>query len=206
MPIVDYTELVEKSARLALRDEAARLQSDHVEVVPLFKIGIAWEEIIAAAKRLDVGLIVMGTHGRRCLSRVLMGSVAEKVVRLSPVSVLTIHGSDVHKATKSSSGDGQMPKLLPSVAAGPYSTVSRQEPSPANAGMVIGQQLTHGHRSNDSKKERSSRPELACHGGSGLLLRIFEPPGVELAVKFSEMVGVSRSLSDRQVRPGASIA
>jgi nucleotide-binding universal stress UspA family protein len=129
MPIVDYTELVEKSARSALRDEAARLQGNHVEVVPLFKIGVAWEEIIGTARRLEVGLIVMGTHGRRCLSRVFMGSVAEKVVRLSPVPVLTIHGSDVKKATKRS-GDGQMTQPVPNVAAGSYSTVGRYEPSP----------------------------------------------------------------------------
>jgi nucleotide-binding universal stress UspA family protein len=35
----------------------------------------------------------MGTHGRRGISRVLLGSVAEKVVRLSPVPVLTISGN-----------------------------------------------------------------------------------------------------------------
>jgi nucleotide-binding universal stress UspA family protein len=101
MPLLDYTELVEKSAQAALRDEATRLQGKDVEVVPLFKMGVTWAEIIETAKRLDVGLIVMGTHGRRALPRAIMGSVAEKVVRLSPVPVLTIHGSD-GDATKSS--------------------------------------------------------------------------------------------------------
>jgi nucleotide-binding universal stress UspA family protein len=104
MPVPDYTELVEKPALQALRDEAARLQGKGVEVMTIFKIGVAWDEIIGAARRLDVGLIVMGTHGRRGLPRVLMGSVAEKVVRLSPVPVLTIHSSDVHPATGSSAG------------------------------------------------------------------------------------------------------
>ena len=94
MPVPDYTELVEKAAQSALRDEAARLQGKGVEVLTLFKVGVAWEEIIGAAQRLDVGLIVMGTHGRRGLPRAIMGSVAEKVVRLSPVPVLTIHGSE----------------------------------------------------------------------------------------------------------------
>lgn len=45
---------------------------------------------VAQADRFD--LIVMGTHGRRGLSRVLMGSVAEKVVRRATCPVLTIHG------------------------------------------------------------------------------------------------------------------
>jgi nucleotide-binding universal stress UspA family protein len=47
-------------------------------------------EILDATARLKVDLIVMGTHGRRGVSRMLLGSVAEKVVRSSPVPVLTI--------------------------------------------------------------------------------------------------------------------
>ena len=42
------------------------------------------------AKDNDVDLIVMGTHGRRALSHVLMGSVAEAVVRRAPCPVLTL--------------------------------------------------------------------------------------------------------------------
>ncbi len=46
--------------------------------------------IVEAAKRGDVDFIVLGTHGRHGLARVVLGSVAELVVRLSPVPVLTI--------------------------------------------------------------------------------------------------------------------
>ena len=60
----------------------------------LLKVGEPWEEIIDAASRLDAGLIVMGTHGRRGLPRAILGSVAEKVVRLSAVPVLTIRDED----------------------------------------------------------------------------------------------------------------
>jgi nucleotide-binding universal stress UspA family protein len=91
MPVFDYTELVEKVARSALRDEAARFQGKGVEFETHFKIGVTWEEIVGAAAQFDVGLIVMGTHGRRGLPRAILGSVAEKVVRLSPVPVLTVH-------------------------------------------------------------------------------------------------------------------
>lgn len=52
--------------------------------------GEPWSAILEAATGTDVDLIVMGTHGRRGLSRVFLGSVAEKVVRLSPVPVLTV--------------------------------------------------------------------------------------------------------------------
>ena len=47
-------------------------------------------EIILYAKAKDIDLIVMGTHGRTGLKHVLMGSVAESVVRKSPCPVLTI--------------------------------------------------------------------------------------------------------------------
>ncbi len=46
--------------------------------------------ILDYADRHDVDLIVMGTHGRRGLGRLLLGSVAEKVVRLATVPVLTV--------------------------------------------------------------------------------------------------------------------
>jgi nucleotide-binding universal stress UspA family protein len=46
------------------------------------------EGIIAAAKDNGCDLIVVGSHGRRGLSRLLLGSVASRVVALSPVPVL----------------------------------------------------------------------------------------------------------------------
>jgi nucleotide-binding universal stress UspA family protein len=47
-------------------------------------------EIVGYARDRDVGLIVVGTHGRTGASRVLLGSVAEGVVRLAPCPVLTV--------------------------------------------------------------------------------------------------------------------
>jgi nucleotide-binding universal stress UspA family protein len=52
--------------------------------------GYADEEILSLAGQGDTDLIVMGTHGRRGIDRVLFGSVAERVVKKSPVPVLTI--------------------------------------------------------------------------------------------------------------------
>ena len=51
------------------------------------------ETIVEQAKRLRADLIVMGTHGRRGVNRVLLGSDADLVVRYSPVPVLLIPGS-----------------------------------------------------------------------------------------------------------------
>ncbi len=47
-------------------------------------------EIVRVAQAIEADLIVMGTHGRTGLARLLMGSVAEQVVRKAPCSVLTV--------------------------------------------------------------------------------------------------------------------
>ncbi len=49
--------------------------------------------VLKAARDLDAGLIVMGTHGRKGLSHLVLGSVAERVVRESPMPVLTAHST-----------------------------------------------------------------------------------------------------------------
>jgi nucleotide-binding universal stress UspA family protein len=100
IPAPEYTHFIEESARTALRGEAARLETKGLAIETLLKEGVAWEEIIETANRLDVGLIVIGTHGRRGLPRAILGSVAEKVVRLSPVPVLTVRGADVTETDK----------------------------------------------------------------------------------------------------------
>jgi nucleotide-binding universal stress UspA family protein len=82
IPAPEYAHFLEESARSALRDEAARLQGKGRAIETLLEVGAAWEQIIEAAKRLDAGLIVIGTHGRRGLPRAILGSVAERVVRL----------------------------------------------------------------------------------------------------------------------------
>jgi nucleotide-binding universal stress UspA family protein len=48
-------------------------------------------EILNLAKQRDIEVIVMGTHGRTGVAHFFLGSVAERVLRESPVPVLTIH-------------------------------------------------------------------------------------------------------------------
>jgi len=52
--------------------------------------GIPYEEITAAAARIDASLIVLGTHGRTGLDHILFGSTAERVVRSATCPVLTV--------------------------------------------------------------------------------------------------------------------
>lgn len=55
------------------------------------------EEVVRYATEVNADLIVMGTHGRTGLAHVLLGSVAERVVRKAPCAVLTVR-SQVHDA------------------------------------------------------------------------------------------------------------
>lgn len=61
------------------------------------KRGVPVREIIDYIETNDIDLVVMGTHGRTGISRFLIGSVTEKVVRLSETPVLTIHTGSKEK-------------------------------------------------------------------------------------------------------------
>jgi nucleotide-binding universal stress UspA family protein len=65
-------------------------QSDAIKMVRTVLVGHAASEIVKYAGHENIDLIVLGTHGRGGLARVLMGSVAEAVVRTAPCQVLTI--------------------------------------------------------------------------------------------------------------------
>jgi nucleotide-binding universal stress UspA family protein len=63
----------------------------------VLKTGDARDIINQTAKEVAADLIVMGTHGRRGISRALLGSVAENVVRTAPCPVLTVRAhTDKH--------------------------------------------------------------------------------------------------------------
>jgi nucleotide-binding universal stress UspA family protein len=63
--------------------------------------GYAAEEIIEQARDYGADLIVMGTHGRVGLDRILFGSVAEKVVKSSGIPVLTVRPEASENAASS---------------------------------------------------------------------------------------------------------
>jgi universal stress protein A len=62
--------------------------------------GFAVDEILQYAQNQDVDLIVLGTHGHSGLSRLLIGSVAEKLVRTATCPVLTVHPEGHQFVTK----------------------------------------------------------------------------------------------------------
>lgn len=60
------------------------------KVVQVVKYGLPYKEIVKYAHDEDIDLIVIATHGRTGLTHLLMGSVAEKIVRFSTIPVLSV--------------------------------------------------------------------------------------------------------------------
>ena len=75
-------KMMEKFCRIHLKD----FENYATYIVP----GIPYDEIIKKGSELSADLIVMATHGRTGLDHVLFGSTAEKVVRKSPIPVMTV--------------------------------------------------------------------------------------------------------------------
>lgn len=89
----DYGELVNqlKSDAMQKMDELTKTDGfPDIAVTCLAEEGNPFLQIIRYAREHEIDLIVIGTHGRTGLSHVLMGSVAERVVRKAPCPVLSV--------------------------------------------------------------------------------------------------------------------
>lgn len=84
------TNELEGQANKALDAAVTKAKARYPQVEGTLMAGEPWERILGASKERGADLIVMGTHGRRGLSHVFLGSVAEKIVRLSPIPVMTV--------------------------------------------------------------------------------------------------------------------
>ena len=84
-----------ENARMHANEELAKMpnreMAGKIRIVRQALDGSAFVEIIRYAKDNDIDLIVMGTHGYSGLTHLVMGSIAEKVVRRSPCPVLSVH-------------------------------------------------------------------------------------------------------------------
>lgn len=88
----EFAQALGENAETHLNDVKKDLSKRFPNVIfhALVREGSAIDEIVEAAKELKVDRVVVGTHGRRGVERFFMGSVAERIVRLSPVSVLVV--------------------------------------------------------------------------------------------------------------------
>lgn len=83
-------ELLRSDAEAAIEAVRERAQARSVPVETSAVEGTPSRCIVREAEEHDCDIIVMGTHGRGGIDRLLLGSVAEKVVRASPLPVLTV--------------------------------------------------------------------------------------------------------------------
>lgn len=90
-PARTLADLIRDNAESEMRDflAAAKLP-EGVKVTHYLESGEPTSTILEAIEEHKSDLVVMGTHGRTGVRHLLMGSVAEKLVRLSPVPVITV--------------------------------------------------------------------------------------------------------------------
>jgi len=87
-------ETLREEGRKAVRDVEVTGTKAGLTVVTEIVEGNPHEEILDYVTEHGIDMVIMGTHGRTGLDRVVMGSVAERMVRRSPVPVLTVRGEE----------------------------------------------------------------------------------------------------------------
>jgi nucleotide-binding universal stress UspA family protein len=90
-----YLELertTRRQAQSSLDALVDKVKKAKVKVTGLLLRGIAHDQIVRAAKNRRAGMLVIGTHGRTGIRRLLMGSVASRVIAEASTPVLTVRG------------------------------------------------------------------------------------------------------------------
>lgn len=90
---VDLLTPVLEAAAASLATVLAKVQKTHPHATSVLKKGNPGATLLDAAEELTPDLIVIGTHGRRGPSHLLLGSVAETMVQRAEVAVLTVRSS-----------------------------------------------------------------------------------------------------------------
>jgi nucleotide-binding universal stress UspA family protein len=82
---------IEKDTRDYLERVGRKVANENISFEPIVHVGGQPHEfIVKEAKKRNIDLIVMGTHGRTGLKRIILGSVAQKVIGYAPCSVLVV--------------------------------------------------------------------------------------------------------------------
>jgi nucleotide-binding universal stress UspA family protein len=87
----------------ALTDRLEAMRESHEDLAIEWRLskGNVIDGILSTAEDVEAGLIVLGTHGRTGLQRLLMGSIAENIVRKANCSVLTVKTPITHRPAES---------------------------------------------------------------------------------------------------------
>ncbi len=85
-----YISTINDQADAVLKELKEKAEPLGLNIKTVKKEGIPADEIVSAAEELDVDLVVVGSFGRSALEKLLLGSVAEKVIRHAPCPVLVV--------------------------------------------------------------------------------------------------------------------
>ncbi len=173
---IDTLETQRTAAAKRLEADVAAAQKHVPGAQGVIRQGSAWPEIVAAANEGRADLVVVGSHGRRGLPHRLLGSVAERVVHMSRVPVLTVHGywfeDRVQAGRELAAALEPWRAHMPTVVA-----ISR-------GGIVVGAEVAHAMNApfdlllTGSLEVRGTTVGAVCEGG----MTHFSPGGVTEAV------------------------
>jgi nucleotide-binding universal stress UspA family protein len=93
-----WETMIRQKANTALKEWSLPEGYSELKVVRALRTGSPATNVTQYAQETDTDLIVMGTHGRSGFSHLLLGSVAENIVRRAPCSVLTVRPDDARAA------------------------------------------------------------------------------------------------------------
>ena len=111
----DVVPLMKQAGEKILEEGRARVAAHGIDVDTRLFDSLAArlsEVVVEQARDWNADLVVIGTHGRRGLGRLLMGSDAEQIVRTAPVPVLLVRGPEVDAAAgvAAPAGKAAMPR------------------------------------------------------------------------------------------------
>jgi nucleotide-binding universal stress UspA family protein len=90
LTVADHFVALKTIAKPLLENARKKFQKKGLVIEADLLTGVPYREILKKARRIGADVIVMGTHGRTGVEHFLLGSVAEKVVRLAPCPVVTV--------------------------------------------------------------------------------------------------------------------
>ena len=90
IPSADYAAARSVELQSLLDDTLANHEVDGVSMDGVLRLGVVHDEIVGEAQRWNADLIVISSHGHTGLAHVILGSVAERVVRLAHCPVLVV--------------------------------------------------------------------------------------------------------------------
>jgi nucleotide-binding universal stress UspA family protein len=89
----DLASKIGTAAQSQLDALVKRHESRGVVIKSVLRMGAAWDEINSVAEETKADVIVVGTHGRRGFSRMLLGSTAERILRTANRPVYVVHAA-----------------------------------------------------------------------------------------------------------------